>query len=94
MYIYKHMYTYIYINLFIQPLYSQALLVCRVIHSVRSASPDKGYSKLRTHTALGPYGRSMSRIKGHSYGRCVSLIASNACKWPGMIHVPGTVRPS
>ena len=39
----------------------------------------RGYSKLRTHTALGPYGRSMPRSIGLSYGRCVSLISSTSC---------------
>ena len=37
----------------------------------------RGCSKLRTHTALGPYGSSMPRSIGPSSGRCVSLISSN-----------------
>ena len=39
----------------------------------------RGYSKSRMHTALGPYGRSVPRSIGPSYGRCVSLILSNPC---------------
>ena len=39
----------------------------------------RGYSKLRTRTALGPYGRSMPRSIGPPQGRCVSLISSNPC---------------
>ena len=39
----------------------------------------RGHSKLRSHTALGPYGRCMSRSVGLSSGRCVSLISCNPC---------------
>jgi hypothetical protein len=39
----------------------------------------RGYSKLRTRTTLGSYGRAIHRIIGHSYGRCVSLNSSNPC---------------
>ena len=39
----------------------------------------RGYSKLRTRTALGSYGRSMPRSIGPSYGWCVFLISSNPC---------------
>ena len=42
----------------------------------------RGYSKLRTHTALGPYGRSIRRSIGPSLGRCVSKISSNPRSWP------------
>jgi len=46
-----------------------------------SASGEyRGYSKLRTHTAVGPYGRSMPRSIGPSYGLCVFLISSNPCR--------------
>ena len=44
----------------------------------------RGYSKLRTRTALGPYGRYMTRSIGRSYGRCVSLISSNPCSRSGL----------
>jgi hypothetical protein len=37
----------------------------------------RGHSKLRTHTALGPYCRARLRGIGPSWGRCVSLISSN-----------------
>ena len=36
--------------------------------------PCRGYSKLRTHPAIGPYGRSIPRSIGPSQGRCVSLL--------------------
>jgi len=39
----------------------------------------RGYSKLRTHTALGRYSRPMPRSIGPSLGWCVSLISSNPC---------------
>ena len=39
----------------------------------------KGFSKVRTRTALGSYGRSMPRSIRPSQGRCVSLISSNPC---------------
>ena len=39
----------------------------------------QGYSKSRTHTALGHYGSSLPRSIGPSSGRCVSLISSNPC---------------
>ena len=45
----------------------------------RCPDPYRGYSKLRTHTALGPYGGSMPRSIGPSYGRCVSSLSSNPC---------------
>ena len=38
----------------------------------------RGDSKLRTHTALGPYGRSIRRSIGPSYGWCVCLNSSNS----------------
>jgi len=37
----------------------------------------RGYSKLRAHTAIGPYGMSIPRSIGHSQGWCVSLNSSN-----------------
>ena len=37
----------------------------------------RGYSKLRTHVAVGPYGSSMPRSKGPSQGRCVPSSSSN-----------------
>ena len=40
----------------------------------------RGYSKLRTHAAIGPYGRALPRIMGPSWGWCVSLFTSNPCK--------------
>jgi len=40
----------------------------------------RGYSKLRTHTALGPYGRSIPSSIGPSYGRRVSSNLSNPCR--------------
>ena len=49
---------------------------CSPSHRERSF---RGYSKLRTHTAIGTYGSSMPRSIGPSYGRCVSLISSNPC---------------
>ena len=36
----------------------------------------RGDSKLRTHTALGPYGSSMPRCIGPFYGRGVFLTSS------------------
>jgi len=39
----------------------------------------RGDSKLRTRTALGPYGRPMPTSIGPPWGRCVSLISSNPC---------------
>ena len=43
-------------------------------------SPYRGYSKLRTHTALGPFRRAMPRSIGPSQGRCVSFISSEPCR--------------
>ena len=40
----------------------------------------RGYSKLRTRTALGPYSRAMPRSIGPPQGRCASLISSNPCR--------------
>ena len=40
----------------------------------------KDYLKVRTRTALGPYGRSIPRSIGPSKGWCVSLISSSPCK--------------
>jgi hypothetical protein len=37
----------------------------------------RGYSKVRTHTALGPYGSSMPRSIGPPWGRDVFLNSSN-----------------
>ena len=37
----------------------------------------RSYWKVRTHTAIGPYGRSIPRNVGPSSGRCVSLNSSN-----------------
>jgi hypothetical protein len=51
----------------------------RVSKVKREACRYRGYSKLRTHTALGSYGRARPRGKGPPYGRCVSLISSNPC---------------
>jgi hypothetical protein len=39
----------------------------------------RGYSKSRTHTTLGPYGRSTPESIGPSNGRFVSLISRNSC---------------
>ena len=39
----------------------------------------RGYSKLRTRTALGSYTRPMPRNIGSPQGRCVSLISSDPC---------------
>ena len=49
----------------------------------------RGYSKLRTHTALGSFGSSMPGSIGSSQGRGVSLISSNPCIWPHQIGQPG-----
>ena len=38
-----------------------------------------GYSKVRTHTALGSYSRPIPRSIGPPWGRCVPLIASTPC---------------
>ena len=40
----------------------------------------RGFSKLRTRTALGSYDRAMHRGIGPPHGRCVSLFASNPGK--------------
>ena len=39
----------------------------------------RGYSKLRRHTFIGPYGGSPPRSIGPSWGRCVSLNSSHPC---------------
>ena len=39
----------------------------------------RGYSKLRTHTAVRPYGRASPRSIGPPWGLCASLITSNTC---------------
>ena len=39
----------------------------------------RGDLKLRTRTAIGPYGRAMPRSIGSPWGRCVSLLSSNPC---------------
>jgi len=67
-----------------------------------SARPYKVYSKLRTHAALGSYGRTIARGIGppeEVQGRCVSLSTSNPCSfrrktigqppWNREIHVQG-----
>ena len=41
--------------------------------------PHRGYSRLRTHTALGSYDRAIPRSIGPPWGRCVFLISSNPC---------------
>ena len=48
----------------------------------------RGYSKVRTHSALGPHGRSLPRSIGPSYGRCVFLISSNPCIQIALHHTP------
>ena len=45
----------------------------------RSCAPYRGYSKVRTSTALGSHGRAMSRGIGPPWGRCVSFILSHPC---------------
>ena len=39
----------------------------------------RGYSKLKTRTTLGPYGRASPRRMGPSWGLCVSLNSNNPC---------------
>ena len=39
----------------------------------------RGYSKLRTHTALRSYGRAIPRSIGPPQGRCLFLISSSPC---------------
>ena len=51
----------------------------RYVTSARPVECYRGYSKLRTHTAVGPYGSSMPGSIGPSYWLCVSLISSNPC---------------
>jgi len=48
-------------------------------HSERTCQ-DRGCSKLRTHIAIEPYGRSMPRSIAPSYGRCVSSMSSSPCR--------------
>ena len=43
----------------------------------------RGYSKLRTRTAIGSYSRPMPRSIEPPLGRCVSLISSDPCSAPG-----------
>ena len=40
--------------------------------------PPTGVTR-KTHTAIGPYGRSIPMSMGPSYGRCVSLNSSHPC---------------
>ena len=40
---------------------------------------NRGYSKVRTRTALGSYSRPVPRSVGSPWGRCVSLISRNPC---------------
>ena len=56
----------------------------------------RGYSKSRTHTALGPYGTSVPRSIGPFQGRCVSLLSSNPCKCGPLVAISGqaTSEPS
>ena len=57
---------------------------CRVGLSVQETVPcavkNGGYSRIRTRTFLGSYGRAMSRSIGPTQGRCVSLFTSNSCR--------------